>query len=84
MNIFESLGVRPVINAQATLTRLGGSLIPPEVLDAMVDDGLARWKLPEAVVRHAGPLPMTATGKVQRRALDEDVEPVWRRAPDER
>src|SRR5262249_37299435 len=30
-----SLGVRPVINACATLTRLGGSLMPPEVLQAM-------------------------------------------------
>jgi L-seryl-tRNA(Ser) seleniumtransferase len=35
MNIYESLGIRPVINAQATLTRLGGSLMPPEVLVAM-------------------------------------------------
>lgn len=32
---YESLGVRPVINAFATLTRLGGSRIPPEVLEAM-------------------------------------------------
>jgi len=37
MKIYESLGVRPVINAQATLTRLGGSRMPPEVLDAMRD-----------------------------------------------
>src|SRR5262245_49286863 len=35
MTIYESLGVRPVINACATLTRLGGSLMPPEVLQAM-------------------------------------------------
>jgi len=35
MNIYETLGIRPVINAQATLTRLGGSLMPPDVLDAM-------------------------------------------------
>lgn len=37
MNIYESLGIRPVINAQATLTRLGGSLMPPEVLEAMIE-----------------------------------------------
>ena len=37
MNIYESLGIRPVINAQATLTRLGGSLMPPEVIKAMND-----------------------------------------------
>jgi uncharacterized pyridoxal phosphate-dependent enzyme len=35
MSRYESLGVRPVINAYATLTRLGGSLMPPEVLAAM-------------------------------------------------
>ena len=35
MSIYESLGIRPVINARATLTRLGGSLMPPEVLRAM-------------------------------------------------
>src|SRR5436309_457178 len=32
---FEQLGIRPLINANATLTRLGGSLMPPPVLDAM-------------------------------------------------
>ncbi len=32
---YASLGIRRVINADATLTRLGGSLMPPEVLDAM-------------------------------------------------
>jgi L-seryl-tRNA(Ser) seleniumtransferase len=32
---YADLGVRPVINASATLTRLGGSLMPPPVLDAM-------------------------------------------------
>jgi uncharacterized pyridoxal phosphate-dependent enzyme len=35
MSIYESLGVRRVINADARLTRLGGSLMPPEVLQAM-------------------------------------------------
>ena len=32
---YEALGIRPVINAAATLTRLGGSRMPPPVLDAM-------------------------------------------------
>lgn len=31
----EGLGLRPVINAAATLTKLGGSLMPPEVVAAM-------------------------------------------------
>jgi L-seryl-tRNA(Ser) seleniumtransferase len=32
---YQDLDVRPVINANATLTRLGGSLMPPEVVAAM-------------------------------------------------
>ncbi len=35
MTIYEELGVRRVINASATLTKLGGSLMPPEVIRAM-------------------------------------------------
>jgi L-seryl-tRNA(Ser) seleniumtransferase len=35
MGMYERLGMRRVINADATLTRLGGSLMPAEVLDAM-------------------------------------------------
>jgi L-seryl-tRNA(Ser) seleniumtransferase len=35
MSIYDSLGVRRVINAHARLTRLGGSLMPAPVLDAM-------------------------------------------------
>ncbi len=35
MSIYAELGLRPVINADATLTRLGGSLMPPEVIAAM-------------------------------------------------
>ncbi|MBX3011328.1 MAG: hypothetical protein KF832_07460 [Caldilineaceae bacterium] len=35
-NIYESLGVRTVINAIGTFTRLSGTLMPPEVTQAMV------------------------------------------------
>ena len=35
MTDYQALGVRPVINAYATLTKFGGSLMPPEVLAAM-------------------------------------------------
>lgn len=35
MNIYDELGVEPIINAAGTLTRLSGSLIPPEVTDVM-------------------------------------------------
>jgi D-glucosaminate-6-phosphate ammonia-lyase len=35
MDIYADLGVRKVINGSATLTMLGGSLMPPVVLEAM-------------------------------------------------
>jgi uncharacterized pyridoxal phosphate-dependent enzyme len=37
MTNYEDLGVRRIINACATLTKLGGSLMPPEVVRAMND-----------------------------------------------
>ena len=37
MDIYDDLGVRKVINGNATLTMLGGSLMPPEVLSAMAE-----------------------------------------------
>ena len=35
MVTYRDLGVRPFINASGTITTLGGSLMPPEVLDVM-------------------------------------------------
>lgn len=35
MTDYQSLGIRPVINAFATVTKYGGSLMPPEVIAAM-------------------------------------------------
>lgn len=37
MSIYETLGVRSVINASATLTKLGGSILAPPALAAMAD-----------------------------------------------
>jgi L-seryl-tRNA(Ser) seleniumtransferase len=37
MGVYDDLGVRTVINASGTLTRLGGSRMAPEVLEAMAD-----------------------------------------------
>ena len=37
MDIYDQLGVRKIINGSATLTALGGSLMPPEVLAAMAE-----------------------------------------------
>lgn len=45
-NVYEQLGVRPIINAAGTITTLGGSLMPPEVL--------AAWN---AAAKHFVPLP---------------------------
>ncbi len=39
MSLHEQLGVRRIINAAATLTKLGGSLMPPEVWEAMQEAG---------------------------------------------
>ena len=35
MSIYDDLGIKPIINASATLTKLGGSRMPAEVLEAM-------------------------------------------------
>lgn len=35
--IYDSLGVRPIINGTGTFTRLGGTLMPPEVVEAMAE-----------------------------------------------
>ncbi len=37
MDIYQDLKVRPIINALSTYTRLGGSLMPPEVTAAMAE-----------------------------------------------
>jgi L-seryl-tRNA(Ser) seleniumtransferase len=41
LNPYRDLGIAPVINAAGTLTRFGGSLMPPEVTDAMAAAGRA-------------------------------------------
>jgi uncharacterized pyridoxal phosphate-dependent enzyme len=35
VSIYDDLGIKPIINASATLTKLGGSRMPEEVLEAM-------------------------------------------------
>src|SRR5215475_3765922 len=39
MKVYTDLGLRPIINASGTYTHLGGSLMPKEVVDAMVKAG---------------------------------------------
>ncbi|HET7093842.1 MAG TPA: hypothetical protein VFI22_10200, partial [Thermomicrobiales bacterium] len=40
-SVYEQLGLRPVINASGTLTRLGGSRMAPETLAAMAEAAAA-------------------------------------------
>ncbi|GAB4440049.1 MAG: DgaE family pyridoxal phosphate-dependent ammonia lyase [Chloroflexi bacterium OHK40] len=59
MSLLDTLGVRRVINADARLTRLGGSLMPPEVRAAMEDAARAyvdMFELQEAVGRRLAEL----------------------------
>ncbi|MEX0727068.1 MAG: aminotransferase class V-fold PLP-dependent enzyme [Planctomycetaceae bacterium] len=37
MSIYRELGIEPVINASGSVTRLGGAVMPPEVVQAYVD-----------------------------------------------
>lgn len=41
------------------------------VTTALLDAGLAKWKLPEQIVLWEGPLPRTESGKIQRRVVAE-------------
>jgi len=47
MITYKDLGVRPVINAWGTVTRVGGSLMPEGVLSAMVEAGRHYVYIPE-------------------------------------
>ena len=51
MTNYESLGIRPIINASATLTKLGGSIMPPEVVQAMHDAAQCFVDLPELQIQ---------------------------------
>jgi len=46
VSIYNDLGIKPIINASATLTKLGGSRMPGEVLAAMHDAAGAFVDLP--------------------------------------
>jgi len=51
MDIYEQLGVKKRINGAGLLTRLGGSLMPPEVLGAMVEAASAFVDMAELQAR---------------------------------
>lgn len=51
MATYQDLGVTPFINASGTITTLGGSLMPPEVLQAMQEAASRFVDLPDLNVR---------------------------------
>ncbi|HET8523528.1 MAG TPA: aminotransferase class V-fold PLP-dependent enzyme [Thermomicrobiales bacterium] len=51
MSVYQTLEVAKVINAAATLTRLGGSRMPPPVVEAMSEAAEAFVDLPELQAR---------------------------------
>ena len=54
MSIYEELGVRPLINASATLTRLGGSVMPPEVVQRLQAETAKAVAAPDIRERFSG------------------------------
>jgi L-seryl-tRNA(Ser) seleniumtransferase len=61
LGAYEKLGVKRIINGAGTITRYGGSLMPPEVIAAMAEAGRAfidvddlYLKAGEVVARHTG------------------------------
>lgn len=54
MGIYQELGVTPVINAASTLTRVGGSRMGPEVLDAMREAAASFVHIDELQARASG------------------------------
>jgi D-glucosaminate-6-phosphate ammonia-lyase len=61
MGVYDELGLRTVINASGTLTRLGGSRMAPEVLAAMAD-AAASFVPIDALQARAGEIIADVTG----------------------
>ena len=61
MGIYDDLGLRTVINASGTLTRLGGSRMAPEVLAAMAEAAASFVPIDELQTR-AGEIIAEVTG----------------------
>ena len=61
LGVYEKLGVKRIINGWGTITRVGGSLMPPKVVEAMaeaarsfVDIDKLYLRACEVVARHTG------------------------------
>lgn len=51
MDVYQRLGIKPIINCAATYTKLGGSIMPPHVAQAMAD--AAGWFVDLAQLQEA-------------------------------
>ena len=61
MNIYEELGVKPIINAAGTQTFLGGSIVHPKVLEAM-DEASQKYVNMGELIEKAGEFIAKITG----------------------
>jgi L-seryl-tRNA(Ser) seleniumtransferase len=61
MGVYDELGVRTVINASGSLTRLGGTRMEPEVLEAMAEAAASFVRIDELQAR-AGEIIAEVTG----------------------
>lgn len=61
MSVYDKLGLKKVINANGTLTRLGGSLMDSEVLEAMADAARSYIDMP-TLLEKAGRIAAEITG----------------------
>ena len=61
MNIYDQFGVRPIVNARGTHTRLGGSIMLPEVVAAM-QEASQSYVVLEELQERASELIARATG----------------------
>ena len=67
--IYRRLGVEPIVNGRSTFTILGGSLMPPEVIEAMRQAAATFVDLIELQEAVGRPLPAARSGRRSRRPL---------------
>ena len=64
-NVYTALGVRRRINAAGTLTRLGGALMAPEVIEAMA--AAAAWSVDIGELQAAASRTISRGSRARRR-----------------
>ena len=82
--LYTDLGVRTLINASTTLTALGGSLMPPEVMNAMREASTAFVDLNQLHERAGARLAQVTRNEaayVTSGAQPPSFSPCWLAAP---